>query len=63
MSEKVPEWSENFSKWPDLKNPALFSSMKSMLSVEPVLEKEILRYKELCLKLLISLTVLTPEVM
>jgi len=46
----------NFSSWLEAKSPALFSSMKSMLSEEHVTEKVEAKSRELCLRLLTSLT-------
>ena len=52
--ERVPEWSDKFSKWQEPKRPALFSLIKSTLLEEPDLmmdQEVIMRSKELCFKL------------
>ena len=65
MSDKVQEWSDKFSKWQELKRPALFSLMKSMLSEEQdlmMVQEETTKSKELCYKLSIKWTDSNQEV-
>ncbi len=53
MWVKVPEWSDKFSKWLELKKLVLFSSMKSTQLEELDLmvdQGEITRFKGLCYK-------------
>ena len=65
MLERVPEWSDKFSRWQELKRPALFSLIKSTLLEEPDLmmdQEVIIKFKELCFKSLTKWTVLNQEV-
>merc|ERR1712098_792911 len=64
MLERVPEWSESFSRWRGRRRHASSSSMKLMLLVGLLLTmvlEVITRSRELCWSSLLSWTVSMPE--